>query len=121
MHLLRELKRVTKQSGFLVLVFPNKKHVLVSWWEWLIARFSDFASYGLPEQDCSESLVAEMAELELDVVLLDWIDSYDTISHFPNWPPLRIGAFAATLLLPRPPRVVGKRFGTRVMLIVRKR
>ncbi len=120
-HLLAELRRVTKQQGFVVLVFPNKKHVLRLWWDWLIATFSDFSRYDLPEQDLSASLVQEVSELELDVQLLDWIDCYDTLSHFPNWLPLRLIAFAATVLFPRPPGVLRKHFGTRTMLVARKR
>ena len=118
--LLGELVRVTRRGGFVAVAIPNKRHLLSLWWDRLNERWTDFPQYRIPEQDIEDALRSEMLELGHDVVLHDWIDCYDTLSHFPNWLPLRFAAFAATVALPRPPRFLRRKIGTRTLLIMKK-
>lgn len=117
--LLREMRRVAKPEGFVVLAFPNTKHILRRWWERLIHRYTDFDRYNIPEQEVQGSLRDELSSAGLAPILFDWIDCYDTLSHFPRWMPLRIIAFTATAILPRPPLALRRKTGTRVMVIAR--
>lgn len=118
--LLDELIRVTRRGGFVALAIPNKRHLLSRWWDWLIERCTDFPLYHILEQDIEDALLGEMSELGHDVVLHDWIDCYDTMGHFPNWLPLRLVAFAATFALPRLPRCLRRKLGTRTLFVMKK-
>jgi SAM-dependent methyltransferase len=118
--LLAEMQRVTRHGGFVVLLFPNTDHLLYSWWRRLISRFTDFDRYNIPELPIGATIATEVASQGLDLVLCDWIDCSDTLSHYPSWLPLRILAFAATTVLPRPPRRLRRTLGTRTLVIARK-
>ncbi len=118
--LLKELSRVVKPGGFLTLLFPNKDHILEKYWRRIIGAWTDYDTYDIAEQPLGEAFVSGFRHLGLDVVLYDRIDCYDTISHYPNWLLLRLIAYTATTCLPRPPRGLRKRFGTRSIVIARK-
>ncbi|HXG00774.1 MAG TPA: class I SAM-dependent methyltransferase [Bacteroidota bacterium] len=118
--LLREMCRVTRPGGFVVVVFPNTKHFLRSWWNRLTARYSDFDEYDIPELPIDDTIAMEVTSQQLEITLVDYLDSYDTISHYPSWLPLRLLSYAATLLLPRPPAGIRKRLGTRIAVVARK-
>ncbi len=120
-RLIGELSRVTKPGGFVALVFPNKGHILNGYWTLLIRLFSDFESYDIPENDLREVIAGELGSAGLETVLYDWLDCYDTISHFPGWWPLRALAYGLTLLFPRPPAALRRKLGTRVVVVGRKR
>ncbi|MFI5135844.1 MAG: methyltransferase domain-containing protein [Chitinophagales bacterium] len=120
LRLLRELARVTSSSGFVCIVTPNKNHMLNRWWTFLISRFSDFDRYEIPEQKINDEIGKEMKEAGFTLEYTEWLDAYDTLSHFPNWKVLSMISYFLTLVLPRPPLPVRKKFGTRVMFIGRK-
>jgi len=120
-NLLKELARVTSDSGYVCIVTPNKNHALGRWWDFLIAKFSDFNKYEIPEQKLNDFMEHEMKFAGLVLEKADWIDSYDTLSHFPTWKFLQMASYLCTLILPRPPLFIRKKFGTRVMFIGRKK
>jgi len=119
-RLLIEMARVTKPGGFVVVVFPNKQHLLEGYWKMLIAAHTDFAKYDIPEDELGEIFVSEINAVGLEMILFDWIDCYDTISHFPSWFPLRAIAYAATVCLPRLPLYLRRKLGTRTLVITKK-
>ncbi len=121
LRLLSEMGRVTKPNGYLSVVFPNKDHVLEKYWSRLISAWTDFDSYEIPEQPLGSSFVKSFSHVGFDVVHQDWIDCYDTISHFPSWLPLRAVAYLTTMILPRPPYAFRKKVGTRTIVIARKK
>ncbi len=84
MQLLAELCRVTHPNGFVCVVFPNREHLLDGVWGNLVSRFSDHDKYDIPEQFITPTIQGEMKSVGLEPVVLDWIDCYDTISHYPN-------------------------------------
>lgn len=120
-HLLTEMARVTRSSGFIAVAFPNKAHLFEGYWRTLAKAFTDFDSYEIPEQELGDDLGNTMNEVGLEVCLRDWIDCYDTISRFPSWLPLKAVAYAATVVLPRPPLRLRRRCGIRALVIARKR
>jgi len=111
---------VTKAGGFIAIVFPNKDHILERYWSRLITRWTDFDSYDIPEQHLGDSFIADLSSTGISTVLFDWIDCYDTISHFPSWLPLRLAAYVATACLPRPPRRLRRWISTRAIVIATK-
>ena len=119
--LFREMGRVTKPQGFVCIAVPNKLHVFEPIWSRLIGRYTEKMSYDIPEDALSaEQLVREMETVGLVTVYYDWIDTYDTISHYPSWIPLKVLNYIARIVLPRPPRSVRMRFGKRIVVIGRK-
>ncbi|MEE9288674.1 MAG: class I SAM-dependent methyltransferase [Bacteroidota bacterium] len=120
--LLEELTRVAKTNGFVCVIFPNKYHILDPLWGDLISRFSDHDEYDIPEQfKSTEQITKEMNSVGLHSATVEWIDVYDTISHYPYWVPLRLLSYLANVLLPWPPRFMRKKLATRILAIGSKR
>jgi SAM-dependent methyltransferase len=120
LQLLSEMARITRPGGYVAVVFPNKDHLLEKYWSRLISAWTDFDSYEIPEQPLGSSLVSSLPNIGLASVKMDWIDCYDTISHYPSWLPLRAIAYLATMFLPRPPYSLRQKIGTRIIVIARK-
>jgi len=118
--LFTEMRRVTREGGYVCSAFPNKEHVLESVWETIIRRTSDHDKYDIPEQNITPSIPEEMQAVGLTPILLDWIDCYDTISRYPSWLPLRGISYAANALLPRIPQRLRRTLGTRVLMIAQR-
>jgi SAM-dependent methyltransferase len=121
LRLIAEMVRVTRPGRCVSVVFPNKDHVLDKFWSSLIRTWTDFDSYDIPEQPLGSAFVYSLRNVGLDVLLFDWIDCYDTFSHFPGWLPLRAVSYIAASFLPRPPRGMRRRTGTRAVIVATKR
>jgi ubiquinone/menaquinone biosynthesis C-methylase UbiE len=120
--ILREMSRVTRIGGHVVVALPNKFHPMNAWWDWLVGKFSDFRSYEIPEHTISAEMIRnEMEAIGFEVVWVGGIDAYNSLSKYPQWLPLRVVSYLLRVLLPLPSGRLGNMFGTRMMAIGRKR
>lgn len=120
-HLLKEMARTTRPTGFVCVRLPNRFHVLDPLWARLVSTFSDHDAYGIPEQAIpAEQIADEMSSVDLRHIYTDWTDVYDSVSLYPDWRPFRLVSFVANMILPRPPRLLRKRLGTRIIAIGQK-
>ena len=117
-RMLAALAGVVKQGGCLAVAIPNKTHPLARYWTALISRSSDFDSYGIPECAITPAEIKEeMEEAGLREVVVEGLDVYDTLSHYPEWLPLRLVSYAARMLLPMPSTSARRRFGVRLLAL----
>lgn len=120
-RLLKEMARTTRPRGYVCVRLPNRFHVLDPLWARLVSTFSDHDAYGIPEQAIpAEQIADEMSSVDLRSIYTDWTDVYDSVSLYPDWRPFRLVSFVANMILPRPPQLLRKRLGTRIIAIGQK-
>jgi len=96
---LREMVRVARGGGTVVVIVPNTAHVLRGWW-----RLTRSPGYRCPPMTryTARKLRTELAAAGCGGVQADGFDPYRSIAQWPDWWPLRKVAGALNRLLPQP-------------------
>ena len=119
LEVLKELIRVVKPGGHLVVFVPNGRHPLYYWWQ--LTRYPGYAS----EADVpwhrfrSKELATELTEVGLTDVEHDGISPWSTLGLWPNWLPFRGLAYLCRRVFPEP-LWMRRRFGFNLMAAGRK-
>ena len=118
--LLTEMGRLARPRGMVAIAIPNLGHALEPTWSRLIHRFTDHDDYDMPEQPLSlDDLTREFEEAGLVPIATECIDAWDTLGHYPSLAPLRAASSFGTRFLPRPPKRIRHRWGTRILVVGR--
>ncbi len=120
-ELIKQMMRITKDGGNIVIAFPNRFHPFVSIWDFIRKKFSNFESYELQEYFISSNQIKEeMEKAGMRNVQIKGIDVYNSISHYPNWFLLRLISYILRVILPNPSSWFGLKFGVRTVCFGQK-
>ena len=119
-EILKEMSRVTRCSGYLAIIIPNKLHTFSSLWDFLIRKFSDFDMFDLPEHSILPAEIkTDLENVGLEVTWIGAINVYDTLSLYPQWFVLRFLSYLLRVLLPMPANKWRDKFGVKILAMQR--
>lgn len=97
---LKEMKRVTKRGGIVMIIVPNGSHPLMNFWR--RKKYPGFNEM-VPQMDYSPSMLyEEIAETGLKNIIIDGIDPFNSISLWPTNLFLRGVSFLLKHTIPTP-------------------
>jgi SAM-dependent methyltransferase len=116
---MREMARVTRPGGWLVLFVPNGRHPLHGWWQ--RTGYPGYKSENeVPWHRFSAAeLASELAQIGLTEITHDGISPWSTLAIWPNWFILRALAALCRRVFPEP-LSFRRKFGFNLMASGRK-
>ena len=113
---LREMLRVTRRGGTVLVMVPHTGHLLHRWWS-----LTKYPGYNCPPMTryTARTLRADLAAAGCVDVQCDGLEPYNSLSQWPNWWPLRKLTALCNRVLPQP-RWLRRTFGVHLAAWGRK-
>jgi ubiquinone/menaquinone biosynthesis C-methylase UbiE len=114
---LREMARVTKRWGTVVIFVPNGRHPLYHWWRW--TRYPGYLGSPPMIRYDAASLANELAEVGVRIIATDGLQAFCTICQWPTHRLLQKLAAALDRFVPLP-GFVRQKFGVNLVVVAQR-
>ena len=111
LHVINEMVRVTKESGYVVIFVPNGKHLLHRWWE--LTKYPGYVSAPPMTLYDTKKLRKELEIAGLKDIKTDGIGAWHSISQWPRFKFLSLIGSGLNRFIPLP-KAVREKFGVNI-------